>query len=331
MQKETLEAFSGYCKTLRNSPTEWYDQKNMSMDFYPAASPRARRSLQSENTDNSITEAVLQNEENVFTAFNTLGAAYVNGALYVLKNVKNAENELVGCCFIKDGENQSFSEEISDKFSLFDSENQKKYLVRSGSYICVFPDGVVFETANEDEALPLFKIAHESELIDDFLVSTVYKNEADEYIDICNYDGVHFRASKNGVEEYLEDNAIWVGRQTYLKISTLSSDNAFCGFNEGDSVEIRTTGAPGMHTDIGGSLIFKNDNDYTNPSTFKILEKGSETVNGADRDYIIINGYISYDYNNYHCAYLNSSSFEIRNDLYSKYVIDDSGIKLKRK
>ena len=311
--KETTEEFSGYCNKPRINNGQWQNMKNMTNDYYPLLSTRHKRSLQFANAPNTVSITDENENSEDYTAYGCEGVQFVDGSLYVLKKLKNSSNEDEGCVFIKNGED--FTSDDVSKASYFDNSGIKRSLVRMGSDICVFPDGVVFESANTEEEAPLTKIDAEKTL-DDFLVSTVYKNSSNEYIDICDYsDG--FRVDENGVSQYLSDSALWVSRQTYIKISALSSENAFAMFNENDSLIVKTTGAPGMHGDVTGTIFFKKDDVYDNPNSIKIIEKGWEEVNGDVRDYIITNGYVYFEPGNK--AYLNASEFEIRQNMFGKY------------
>ena len=330
--KDITEEFLGYCNNLRIGKGQWQNQKNMTSDYYPAASCREPRALQFKNPDNTISEsyADLENEQtisNSYTAYSTQGAVFCNNSLYALKRVKNAQNTALGCAFIKDGENKSYTSDISSKILLFESADKKRSLVRMGSYICAYPDGVVFESENREEDIPAFKIEC-GKTLDDFLLSTVYKTDGESYINILEYSE-NFRVDDSGVQDYLEDKALWVNRETYLKISALSSDNAFKDFSENDCIEITTVGSPNSG-EISGSLIFKEDKKFINNAPYKILLKGSETVNGYSRDFIIISGYINDVAHSK--AYINASSFEIRNDLFPTFDMEEGmQLKLKRK
>jgi hypothetical protein len=331
VSKEITEEFSGYCNNLRIGKGQWQNQKNMTSDYYPAASSREHRSLQFLNADNSLSEAYTDDEEqsisNTYTAHSTMGAVFCSGSLYALKRIKNAENHNIGCALIKNGENKSYSFSILPKLSLFDNSDKSRFLVRMGSNICVFPDGVVYESENTDEEIPAFKIEAEKTL-DDFLISTVYKTDGGSYLDILEYSD-NFRVEDGSVQDYLEDKALWANRQTYIKISALSSDNVFASFRENDCLEITTTGSPNC-SEITGSLIIKKDKDYVNTPSYKILSKGSENVNGDDRDFIIISGYINDEAHSK--AYVNASSFEIRQDLFPTFDMEEGiTLKLKRK
>lgn len=322
--RETTDEFSGYCKKLRAAENQWYEQKNMTSDSYPLASVRRRRSIQTKNEANTVSHSSAQSgaaEE--LNAYGALSAEYLSGDFYVLKRLKNALNEDAGAIFIKNGENLSFESDISEKAAYFGAADSEKQTLRMGTYLCTFPDGVVFESANTAEELPYYKI-EKSKTLDNFLISTVYKNQVGEYNNILEY-GNDFSVEDGGVFEYLSDKALWTGRETFLKLSALSSENAFEDFSENDCLSIITEGAPGMHGDITGSLVFKNDDYYENTSSYKILEKGSESINGDDRDYIILPGYIIHKVSNK--AYLNASDFEIRNNMFPKYQSEE-GIKI---
>ena len=323
--KDNCEEFLGYCKKLRAASNQWYEQKNMSSDAHPLASVRQHRSIQLKNSESTVSHNVslFDGEAEELSAYGVLGAEYLSGDLYVLKKLKNSSNEDVGALFVKKGEDMNFISDISDKAAYFNSSETQKHTLKMGTYICTFPDGVVFESANTSEELPLFKIA-KTQTLDNFLLSTVYKNSSGEYINILEYADA-FRADDGGVSEYLSDKAMWTGRETYLKLSALSSENVFKYFNENDCLSISTEGAPGMQGDVTGSLIIKQDASFENSPSYKIIEKGSESVNGTARDYIIISGYIIHESSNK--AYLNASDFEIRSNLFPKYQ-SETGIEL---
>ena len=328
--KDNCEEFLGYCKKLRAASNQWYEQKNMSCDEYPLAAVRQRRSIQMKNRESVVTHNVslFDGASETLSAYGMLGAEYLSGDLYILKRLKNSSDEDIGALFVKNGESLNFISDISDKAAYFNTANSQKQTIRMGTYICTFPDGVVYESANTDEELALFKIAKEKTL-DNFLLSTVYRNSSGEYINILEYADT-FRVEDTGVSEYLSDKALWTGRETFLKLSALSSENAFKYFSENDCLSINTLGAPGMRGDVTGSLIIKQDASFENSPSYKIIEKASESINGTSRDYIIISGYIVHESSNK--AYINASDFEIRNNLFPKYQSEEGiEITLRRK
>ena len=277
---------------------------------------RGECSLQLENSANTLSLSYTDSEEQSvslsLTASSTQNAVFCNGDIYVLKTVKDSLNQVQGCYFVKNGEDKSFNTDIQDKLALFDTTLDKHYSQRMGSYICTFPDGVVFETKNTDEALAYFKIEKER-TIGNFLASTVYKSDDNRYVNVLEYEDGSFRADDTGVEEYIEDKGLWTGKPTYIKISTLAENNSFEGFNEGDSIYIKTYG----YQDISGSIVFKDNEYFESSSSFRILEKGSESVNSYDRDYIIVNGFLNDK--EHSKAFLNASNFEIRRDIFPTY------------
>ncbi|MBR7060992.1 MAG: hypothetical protein IKI34_04600 [Eubacterium sp.] len=119
-EKEICEEFLGYCRKLRISPKQWFFQRNMTNDCYPAASSRKRRALQSQN--GAISFSLAQNgETSSYTASKTLGACYSSGNLYILKTLENSADEIIGCAFIKNGELALDEEETVAAASSFKS------------------------------------------------------------------------------------------------------------------------------------------------------------------------------------------------------------------
>ena len=325
-EKEICEEFLGYCRKLRISPKQWFFQRNMTNDCYPAASSRKRRALQSQN--GAITFSLAQNgETSSYTASKTLGACYSSGNLYILKTLENSADEIIGCAFIKNGELALDEEETVAAASSFIISDKKRSLVRMGSKICVFPDGVIFETGDGEIEKSVYPI--ETEItFDDFLLSTVVKNRFGNYEDICEYDDENYRIENNCVQQYIEESGTWVNKETMLKLSALKSDNMFEKLSVNDCVYIYTEGSPGLHSDISGSVVFKKYDEYQNPQAYKILEKGEEEVNGADLEYIIFSGYIVHDISNK--SYINASTFEIRQHLYN-YQSDVGSLMILRR
>ena len=335
--KENTESFSGYCRKIKNSPSEWFNQKNMTTDYYPAASPREKRSLQFNNLQNSITETDLnpvsgEASQTVYTAYETLNANYIGDDLYVLKKVKNGQNEDVGCCFIKNGENIVSSAEVIPKLSYFTANTAKRSLARIGSDIGVFPDGLIYESSNTDTEIPLFKISAE-ETLNDFFLVTVYKRESDrEYKEILTNQMPIGVDTADGRPYWFNNSDSYRDLKTYIKISVPSSTGHFKNFRINDTFQISTTGPSGLTESLFSDIVFKPSEEYSASSYYSIVDMGSEIKNSVECDYIIIDGFFTYKYskgNNSdgYWLYLNSSSFASE----SKYVQGNAQMKFFRK
>ena len=300
-EKEVCDEFLGYCRKLRISPKQWRFQKNMTTDYYPAASTRNRRSLQSNNLPQSFT--LTENGESVsYTAFQTLGACYSSGNLYLLKSLINSSNQSIGCAFIKNGE-LAFSEAQSVSMAaLFSNSTEKRSLIRMGSSICVFPDGVVYDTAKN--TVKKIEAEKSSQLLE---IQTVIKS--DSSVDYTPIDiGEAFRVCDSRIQHYIEDEATWVNQSTYVMIFAKNVSNTFDAFKEGDTVSVSYSSL--VNNDIYTSPISKSGifGEWGDKASIRIIKKGmisgdSDLGITSATDYIIASGHIhifnSYQGSNY--------------------------------
>ena len=300
-EKEVCEEFLGYCRKLRISPKQWRFQKNMTTDFYPAASTRGRRSLQSNNP--AISFSLTENGQTVScTASQTLGACYSSGDLYLLKSLENSSNQIIGCAFIKNGELAFSESETVQIAALFADNANKRSLIRMGSSICVFPDGVVYNTANN--SVKKIEAEKTSQTLE---AQTVIKsNSTDEYLPIEIGESV--RVSDSQIQYYIEDEASWVNQTAYVLIFAKNVSNTFDAFNQGDTVSISCSSM--VNNDIYTSPISKSGifGERGNTASVRIIKKGtfySDSNLGitSATDYIIVSGHIhvfnSYQGSNY--------------------------------
>ncbi|MBQ0124932.1 MAG: hypothetical protein KBS59_01240, partial [Clostridiales bacterium] len=110
--RENLEVFGGYNHNLRIGEGEWYDTKNLTTDYYPVMSQRKKRGI----------IETLQEPQGLLAKD---AIAYIDdGKLYY--NYLDMSSHMTGVTI---------------------SEGPKK-LVSIGAYLCIFPDGIYFNTEN---------------------------------------------------------------------------------------------------------------------------------------------------------------------------------------
>lgn len=306
--KEMLEEFGGYNHNLRINNGEWYDEKNMTTDFYPAASTRAKRIKVASIEDRAIGQLGLTLKgyyDSVVVSDNEGDNRY-----WTLRNLYEGTSR-VGKWFESDFETPlshygATASEIKAKAALF-TNDQKSKLVPMGSYLCAFPDGVVLETANTTDSLPVFKIARKntsalttiSIAANTLAVATGGDNK---YIDISTSPS-GYRYEDKQIQYYLSEEKVWVNQPTCVCIYTGDIASAFGtglfdGFNVGDVVTIEGTLSSGRLIDgIFGNV----DTNSTATAKVKILEKGTMTTGdnknpipnfSGTADYIIVEGFV---------------------------------------
>lgn len=406
--KDNTEQFLGYNHNLRNGDGEWYDETNMTCDYYPLASPRNKRSeqLPKQSVEFEVTES---GETTDYKTKNNLALAYTDDRLITLQELKKItteNNEEVetdnGCVFIDNGvlvgsgasfipldvatfvvnrqgvggggmvvnhridtslfpsnANVRFTtsegytvdgvitfrqnytdtaiinftpsatvvatrqtnikvnctnldlvaeqyEAIVEKAEYF-LNNTKHQLVRMGSYICAFPDGVVYESASTASGVPIYKVAHSAEedhitlttVITDNTSTTGYKAIGDLSETITSGSDNYRLVDGTSIQYYIEDSKTWVNQPTSVMIKGASG--TFDGFNEGDALsmlfECTDEMGEGDLADITGfyGLISYNWQKKTfEPVSIRINKKGSITENNTTVDYIVVDGFIAY-------------------------------------
>ena len=401
--KDNTEEFKGYNHNLRNGVGEWYNQKNMTTDYYPAASPRDKRARQIFASTPSISTGV-----NTYKAGKTLAMAYTDERLITLQKFAKGSED-AGCVFVDNGDigtqqliehtyNYSISSiksKVRDRYSrpvcwiiditatldsspsgltigndinvkfknlLFGNlearinivsliENTitatmelhntdirvaknvsaqiagstsiqystrisshsvlinkaayfdcttKKYPVRMGSYICLFPDGVVYESANTEDPVPIYKI-EEGEEISNVKVETVVNNNKSPYDYSPIELGTNYRFEDNQIQYYIEDKCLWTAQQTFLIIYKPNTTGTFGLLKEGDVVTLKYSTLKSFDPNNISKIkagVLKNGTE-----SLKILKKGvlsRGTMSGVteDTDYIVVNGFI-YTYEDY--------------------------------
>ena len=96
--KDNTEEFKGYNQNLRNEVGEWYDQKNMTTDYYPTASPRDKRAVQT--YPKGIQLPLSYSDYGVKPE--GLGIAYTDNRLFTLQPFSYGE-ETIGAWFVDNG------------------------------------------------------------------------------------------------------------------------------------------------------------------------------------------------------------------------------------
>ncbi len=434
--KDNTEVFTGYNHNLRNSVGEWYDQKNMTTDYYPVASPREKRSIQTEIKDTQIKLNLSHLQINLELKYNEDGStvyekgfepvfktiyatgchdlAYTDKKIITLQDIYDENNIQIGAWFTSNGKmaalkyltpvymlhdisvkqesnasldsdpydiftfsgdelknidihvgdhiefylsnlndantvndfskangivieisdggfvvkanktflmsnntgpdavvvNNTSIDEILSKFAYFDTNISKRSIVRMGSYICVFPDGVIYETANINDDIPVFKINSSME-VSNVTIQTLTKDNENRigYIPIDRYQSSAdekngYRIVDGQVQYYLEGTNMWVSAKTYVMLYVKNKENTFSNFSVNDAISIKdkTDGIPGDTLDgcLDGVISWNTEKQEFSEKTLKILEKGTlepgEMNVDEPTDYIIVDGYMLYSY-----------------------------------
>nr|DAX92719.1 MAG TPA: stabilization protein [Caudoviricetes sp.] len=391
--KENTEVFTGYNHNLRNSVGEWFDQKNMTTDYYPVASSREKRALQyvSQSYEIPVYEDKFSIEKEI------LGCVFLDDQFVCLRPVYTKKKEMFGAWFANNGNilgmmnngqdfqfetgiissiNGKFSLEVSGasevdlseikenmdavydiKYTIYDiwstqihyeskivsletvgekyififdmdytgeelsvknilifpDKRKTRYgdlicnysrlfelnedvrqIVRMGSYVCVFPDGIVYETANKDYDIPVFKIEESINCSDLNLITVISDDKSDnDYTPISL--GESYRFEDNQIQYYIEDKGLWVSQPTYVIIYKSNTTDTFGEIAEGDTISLNcqslNDGSPYAYASSKSGII----SDKTN---LKVLKKGTlKSDNNAfgvtsDTDYIIVSGYV---------------------------------------
>ena len=300
--KDNTEEFKGYNHNLRNEVGEWYDQKNMATDYYPTASPRDKRAKQMTMPRLVVIDTGAGAQS--YDVTGCVGLAYSDGKVVALQNVfKFKTDEHVHCWLSVDKHLLPYRKNNHSFIGggVFENINKVRSIVRMGSYICVFPDGAVYESANIDDTVPVYKIAQRIEPTG-VLLQTVIEDNASStgYTDIPDFEDSttnteNYRISDGQVQYYVKKSGMWVTQQTYVKISAAAG--TFDDFSEGDALfmkfECEDEMGDGDIADITafyGLITYDWQKKKFNETSIKILKKG------ADGDYLIVNGFIGYTY-----------------------------------
>lgn len=121
-QQMVTEAFSGYDHNLQIADGAFYDMENLASDFYPMAAPRGVRGLAAQQPAGALYGMTVRDGVLWYVCSDTLGAAIYRA-----------------------GEKVTLPPGVT-------LEAGKKQLVGMGAYLCVFPDGVYYNTQKDQDA-----------------------------------------------------------------------------------------------------------------------------------------------------------------------------------
>ena len=113
--RQMFDSFGGYNHNLRIAEGEWYDTKNLTSDYYPVMSQRGKRGLY----------LTLDKPQGIIAKD---AIAYINGGVLYYNNISMAN--YMPNVHISEGE---------------------KTLLSMGAYLCIFPDGIYFNTENFED------------------------------------------------------------------------------------------------------------------------------------------------------------------------------------
>jgi hypothetical protein len=113
--RQMFDSFGGYNHNLRIAEGEWYDTKNLTSDYYPVMSQRGKRGLY----------LTLDKPQGIIAKD---AIAYINDGVLYYNNISMAN--YMPNVHISEGE---------------------KTLLSMGAYLCVFPDGIYFNTENFED------------------------------------------------------------------------------------------------------------------------------------------------------------------------------------
>lgn len=113
--RQMFDSFGGYNHNLRIAEGEWYDTKNLTSDYYPVMSQRGKRGLY----------LTLDKPQGIIAKD---AIAYINDGVLYYNNILMAN--YMPNVHISEGE---------------------KTLLSMGAYLCIFPDGIYFNTENFED------------------------------------------------------------------------------------------------------------------------------------------------------------------------------------
>ncbi|MBR1763491.1 MAG: PQQ-like beta-propeller repeat protein, partial [Eubacterium sp.] len=177
-----------------------------------------------------------------------------------------------------------------------------------------------FETANEDEDVPVFPIEQKKvfEASDNVVFETSIES-GNDYAAISLGSNT-YRYENGKIQKYLTDQAVWVNQETFVKIYKEAETGAFDSFNVGDTINIAFSSVNppddpyDIYHSIEGGIFDKN----TKQANVKIIKKG--TAHGqANTDYIVVRGFIA--------------GFHGKGPGYGSYRVDEKlkGVSIERK
>ncbi len=137
--KEHTEEFKGLDHNLRTQTGEWFDDINMTTDFYPVASPRGKRSIQykTEKTQIGNTDYYLDPLP--------LGMTYNNSTLIMLRNIVDEKGNVKGAWFTTDNK-------------LYMAEDYEHNIIKKASSVSCITEGYsALSSTAQKTTIPLNK------------------------------------------------------------------------------------------------------------------------------------------------------------------------------
>ena len=283
----------------------------MTSDYYPLASPRGKRSIQQINESVSLSD---ENGHSAVACAVTKGILYFNEKLFSLRAI-SSNNLALGYWLFKGNEPVCCDSETPlnlEKCACYDKNNVTfRDCFNMGSYICTFPDGVIYETENTETSAPVYKV-EEVNPAQSVTIRTVRKSvSGDRYVSFEL--GSEYRIQDGQIQHYIDEEALWVNQITYVIIFVKNQIGTFSSFREGDTVSIKH-----------GEIVQEVNDPYNRPvcrsgifdrqkdeASLKIIKKGRLNTGSFgvedSTDYIVAEGHMEI-FNSYQGSDNGSSS-----------------------
>ena len=234
--RQMSDAFMGYNHNLRIGETEFYDMKNMTSDYYPVLSPRAKRGTYVSGAD-------------------------VNGII--------AKDKL---CYV-DGTEFVIGEDRIEMGLSTDAADCPKELISMGAYVIIMPDKKYINTAKNGTEYEHGDIGSSYD-IDADVTFTMCTLTGETYEDVgygdrvpdSPYDGelwIDTSSKPHTLKKYSEANAMWVPiPTTYVKIKSATAVGLTDHFKQYDGVNISGITAEGAKELNGNHVLWGCGEDY---------------------------------------------------------------------
>ena len=222
--REVTETFAGYNRNLKTGDGEWYDTKNLTSDYYPVMSQRRKRGY-------------------IKTLKAPQGMIAKDALAYI------------------DSQHLFYNEQDMNQYMTGVSISEgKKQLISMGAYLCIFPDGIYFNTEDYSDNGYMGE------------ENTFNAAESNITFNICKMNGdvinVSYTGDKSVVPETPSSGAYWLDTTnpelhalrvfngtteqwetvgtTYIKIEAMGIGT---GFNKYDGITISGAKAPDEASD----------------------------------------------------------------------------------
>ncbi len=197
-----------------------------------------------------------------------------------------------------------------EQIKYFDANNPyKRSVIRNGANVVVFPDGVVYDTTKEKDAV--FKIAKQRIIFSSTGLTfrtyvlnhdtSTYKMISFITKDQTQFDSNSYRVCDGSVQQYVESSKTWVNVKTYVAIYSAykngyfdeSVNDDFDSFNKNEVISFDVNIATKIDN-LEGVFVYDEDSKSYKISDKKIVHKGiwDKTDDGTNRKYIMVEGYI---------------------------------------